>query len=105
MFIICSAQADKGIIKNRIYTHGILEEEMGYDLINIIEGNIQEGIHKNDGIALLIEKDYPITKTRMVNSYTWKNNSNQLIGLIVNYDDDDANLYALNKFNKKTNIL
>ena len=52
MFIICSAQADKGIIKNRIYTHGILEEEMGYDLINIIEGNIQEGIHKNDGIAL-----------------------------------------------------
>ena len=85
-------------ITSFVYAHGKLDETIGFDLVwipNYISANdIPEGIYEVDFI-------YPQGKIAKAKLYLWTDEYGHSHGLCCDVTDEDANIDAQYKFNKK----
>lgn len=84
-----------GVFQNRIYLHGTLERECGYDLTNF-----DKRLKRESGI-------YQINKynDKEIILFLWETKYKAFIGLVIHKSDKQAYQYAQKKFESKSPVL
>lgn len=84
-----------------VYMHGRLQDDIGYDIPILLEGEIERGIKT-------CEVQFPSGEVRLAISFIWDSKTNpsawRVRGLIV-YVDDDEFEYAFDCFSKRVEHL
>lgn len=94
---------------SRIYTHGILEDEAGYDLIACDDTllNRINSFNESDETSLVrFEKFLINNKEKQVVLYIWKGKeTNETMGLVVNCNDTESVQYATEKMKVRVDCI
>lgn len=93
----------------RIYTHGTLEEEVGYDLTccdDALLNRINSFNEGNETSLVRFEKFLINNKEKQVVLYIWKGKeTNKTMGLVVDCNDIESVQYATEKMKAKVDCI
>lgn len=94
---------------SRIYTHGTLEEEAGYDLTacdDALLNRINSFNKGNETSLVRFEKFLINNKEKQVVLYIWKGKeTNETMGLVVDCNDIESVQYATEKMKAKVDCI
>lgn len=94
---------------SRIYTHGILEDEAGYDLIacdDTLLNRINSFNESDEKSLVRFEKFLINNKEKQVVLYIWKGKeTNETMGLVVNCSDTESVQYATEKMKVRVDCI
>lgn len=79
-----------------IYFHGTLQEDLGYDIVNVVGNELYQrivsDIEKNIDAYALVNKEF-----KPVKMFLWTTESNMKRGLVCYSDDEESIKYATKK--------